>query len=101
MIIHNHLQKIVKWIIENVSIISYYNRYFQVIFIEKEHQSWYYLLSTYLLLITIEEKSLRNLFMLMTMIKANLEKMLMRRMPIKHLLSVIQNRQLTSNSSSL
>jgi ethanolaminephosphotransferase len=33
-------------------------------FIEEEHQCWYYLLSTYLLLITIEEKSFQNLFML-------------------------------------
>ncbi len=33
-------------------------------FIEEEHQCWYYLLSTYLLIITIEEKSLKNVFML-------------------------------------
>jgi len=33
-------------------------------FIEEEHQCWYYLLSTYLLIITIEEKSLKNLFLL-------------------------------------
>jgi ethanolaminephosphotransferase len=33
-------------------------------FIEEEHQSWYYLLSTYLLIRTIEEKSLKYLFML-------------------------------------
>jgi ethanolaminephosphotransferase len=33
-------------------------------FIEEEHQCWYYLLSSYLLIITIEEKSLKNLFLL-------------------------------------
>ncbi|CAF1347512.1 unnamed protein product [Adineta steineri] len=33
-------------------------------FIEEEHQTWYYLLSTYLLIRTIEEKSFKYLFML-------------------------------------
>jgi len=33
-------------------------------FIEEEHQTWYYLLSTYLLIRTIEQKSLKYLFML-------------------------------------
>jgi hypothetical protein len=32
-------------------------------FIEEEHQCWYYLLSTYLLILTIEEKSLKILFL--------------------------------------
>jgi len=33
-------------------------------FIEEEHQCWYYLLSTYLLIRTIEEKSFQILFLL-------------------------------------
>jgi ethanolaminephosphotransferase len=33
-------------------------------FIEEEHQTWYYLLSTYLLIRTIEQKSLKYFFLL-------------------------------------